>query len=175
MSEDTARPDGREDESRGMPLWKKLLLGLAGVFVIAGLFLRFGTEPAAAPASGGPDMGASFLPGSEDAQVDAPRGGSDWSPFFLQGGFGFFLGFSIGTVLRTFFKVFAFGAGLLFLALFGLQYLGVEVPWDRMQEFYDSIAGRLAEQADGFLAFLQGAVPATALSGAGLVAGLKKN
>ena len=170
------------EERKGTPFWKKALLALAGLFVIAGLVLRFSGGAEAQPAGDAGESGmvgpaSSLAPGtgSEGGTDGSTGGASDWSPFFLQGGFGFFLGFSIGTVLRTFFKVFAFGAGLFFLLLIGLQYAGVEIPWDSIRETYDNLAGRVAANADGFMDFLQGAIPATAFSGAGLVAGLKRD
>lgn len=168
-----------EKEPQGLPTWKKLLLALAGVFLIVGLALRFSGDAGAEPADGssGGEYGTSFLPGSEgagDGEV-ASGGAASWSPFFLQGGFGFFLGFSIASVLRMFFKVFVFGAGVLFLLLIGLQYAGVDIPWDSLRETYDNLAGRVVQNADGIKAFFQGAIPATAFSGAGFVAGWKRD
>ena len=167
----------QEAESKGLPLWKKLLLVGAALFVIAGLVLRFSGGADAQPSAAGDGAYSTSLSAGGDSAAfsDSSAGASDWSPFFLQGGFGFFLGFSIGLVLRTFFKLFAFGAGLIFLALIGLQYAGVNIPWDSLRESYDAIAGRVADNADGIYAFIQGAIPATAFSGTGLVAGFKRS
>lgn len=178
MSDEQESLGDSTQEPQGMPGWKKLLLVLAGLFILAGLGLRFAGGADAQPSSGTPGPGGEFstsLASDSGGGDSVERGASDWSPFFLQGGFGFFLGFSIGLVLRTFFKLFAFGAGLFFLALIGLQYAGVDIPWDSLRDTYDALAGRVAEHADGIYAFVQGVIPATVFSGAGLVAGFKRS
>ncbi|MFT5289904.1 MAG: putative membrane protein (Fun14 family) [Planctomycetota bacterium] len=194
MVKDHDSEEAQAADSTRMPAWKKLLLVLAGCFVIAGIALRFSGTSDAQPVDGSGDLSSgekprdgateysgnflpdgSQLPDADGADGSAGSPAASWSPFFLQGGFGFFLGFSIGLVLRTAFKIAAFGAGIIFLILFGLQYAGVDVPWDSIRDAYDGLAGRVAANADGFMEFLQGMVPATVFSGAGLVAGFKRS
>ncbi len=186
MAKEHETEEAQAANSTRMPLWKKLLLVLAGCFVITGIALRFNAGSDAQPGDGSGELhsgdkprdgateySGNFLPESGDDSTGSAA--ANWSPFFLQGGFGFFLGFSIGIVLRTAFKIAAFGAGIIFLILFGLQYAGVDVPWESIRNAYDALAGRVAANADGFMEFLQGMVPATVFSGAGLVAGFKRS
>lgn len=177
-----------ELERRRVPRWKQALLVAAGLFVIAGVTLRAmphdepppaaqGSSASGAPAGG---LASGFLPGEEPGggttgAVEAPADTTDWSPFFLKGGLGFFLGFAIGLTLRTFFKLSALAVGLFALVLIGLSYAGVvDVDWARMASLFDTLVARLGTEIQSLRAFVAGTVPATALSGLGLVAGFKR-
>jgi len=162
-----------------LPRWKKVLLAGAGVSVVIGLVLLI-VEPAAAPTGGGatpPGGGAGLVPDGV-ARSELPAGadgGTTWSPLFLKMGFSFFVGFAVGYVLRTFLKLTLLIAGVIALALFGLQQAGlVEVQWDRMGEMFDALIGHVREQASGLQTLLTGSLPAAGLGGLGLFTGFRK-
>ena len=119
MSDDEKKPQSAE--RKPLPRWKKIAMGVAALFVVVGLSLSaFGSsgdaggDAGAVTAPGG--QAAGFLPGQaggESTQTSAADDSpSSWSPFFVKGGFGFFVGFCIGYALRTFFKVSAVAVGL---------------------------------------------------------------
>jgi len=133
MAEDELEEEFDEQEPYRIPLWKKLLLALAVASVLFGLGLQVfggeaapGTGTAGTPSAAG---GAGFVPATSPG--GAPTGtaesgsASEWSPFFVKGGFSFFVGFCIGYALRAFFKISAVALGIVFLAIFGLQQIGI--------------------------------------------------
>lgn len=99
----------------------------------------------------------------------------DWSPVMLRSGFGFFVGFALGFVLKTFFRISSFIGGAALLLLFGLSYAGwIEVRWEVMQEHWDAWAGRLGDELGEFKAFVAGSVPTLGLGGFGFFTGVRK-
>ena len=129
------------------------------------------------------DRGARRQPaGSPPAstRVSAESPGSDdlvekWSPAMIRGGFGFFVGFAVGLVLRIFFRVSIVVIGLNLLLLFGLSYMGwLEVHWETIEAQFDQWMLSLEQQFTQFKTFISGSLPTVGLSGAGLFTGFRK-
>lgn len=175
----------------GLPTWQRTLLILAGVFVVLGLGLQgYGmatgsSEPDPAPtASSGGNQALTnqFLPGmpgSTDPQVEPQEteseGVESWSPFFVKGGFGFFVGFCVGYALRMFFKLSAVFVGLFFLGLFGLAHYDlVLINEQAFSDAYDNLVVRIGDQFESFKTFVVGSVPSTGLASLGLFTGFKR-
>lgn len=177
--------------------WKLVLLACAGVLVVVGSILRLtatdgdphvtrvpstvepnpngpGPESAFAPRSGsGP---VDWPPSSpSDADSDPTPAAATWSPAFLRGGFGFFMGFCIGFAMRLFVRMAAVVIGFNLLAIAWFSYLGwVDVRWDIVQAQLDGWFTGLRDEFASFQAFLAGSLPSTALGGLGLFTGLKR-
>ena len=93
----------------------------------------------------------------------------------VRGGFGFFVGFAVGLVLRIFFRVSVIIIGLNLLMFFLFSYIGwLEVRWDtiemQMSDWMVSLEGEFTE----FKTFIAGSLPTVGLSGAGLFTGFRK-
>jgi uncharacterized membrane protein (Fun14 family) len=184
--------------------WQKLLVGVAVAFVLIGGGLKLGaagpeeTEEAPStvavqrtqsPPASGEGLATRAVPGGQPTIVTvdgtpletvqeppaASEAGSDWSPFFFKGGFGFFVGFCVGFALRAFFRVSAVALGFLFLLLLGLSYAGVlEVNWETLEQLYDRGVARMRDELQQVHSFVIGSIPSTAFSSLGLVAGFKR-
>lgn len=193
--------DAPQESLRSLPRWKVASLALAVVSILVGFGMQVtagdGGETATTSAPGSasgsassPELSGSLVPqgtppitpgGQEgepqgEASADeAPGGASDWSPFFVKGGFSFFVGFCIGYALRTFFKVSAVALGLVFLLLFGLEYVGfIQVDWASAGELYDQVVARLSGELESLKGFVTGSLPSVGLAGLGLFAGFKR-
>jgi len=183
MSDEAKKP--QPAERKPLPRWKKVAMGVAALFVVIGLSLSaFGSSGGGSGDAGavtGPGgQAAGFLPGQpggESTQSSAAdESPSSWSPFFVKGGFGFFVGFCIGYALRTFFKVSAVAVGLMLLVLFGLSYAGViDVDWATMEGHFDTLVTKIKGEAQEFKSFITGSLPSAALASFGLVTGFKRN
>jgi uncharacterized membrane protein (Fun14 family) len=93
----------------------------------------------------------------------------------VKGGFSFFVGFCIGYALRAFFKISAVALGVVFLAIFGLQQIGiVEVDWGTAGELYDAAIEKVSGELDSFRGFLTGSLPSAGLAAFGLYAGFRR-
>lgn len=203
MADETRELDEEPEGSdpRALPTWKKVALALAAVSVLFGFALQaFGgsSDEASTPLAGGQEtpgggssMTNSFAPtgttqgpgsggtsGSNQTGVAAATGeggAGDWSPFFVKGGFSFFVGFCIGYALRAFFKISAVALGLVFLVLFGLEYGGlVEIDWAAAGGLYDSAIAKLSDEFESFKGFITGSLPSAGLAGLGLYTGFKR-
>jgi uncharacterized membrane protein (Fun14 family) len=123
---------------------------------------------------GDPSGGA---PGGEpkSAPTVAP-GAAGWSPFFLKGGFSFFVAFCVGYAARVWLKLAALALGTIFLGVFLLSYSGViiGVDWARLEGWWDILAARIEAEAVDFKTFLTGSLPQAGLASLGLVAGFKR-
>jgi uncharacterized membrane protein (Fun14 family) len=187
---------------REAPGWKKIVFGAAGVALVLGLVLqgigaavsgpKGGSRVAANAGSGSsalqPNGGATTLvPGvqqrvpegtspPQNPETDAESNAfKDWSPVLVRGGLSFFIGFSVGYALRTFFKISALVAGLVFLAIFGLSYLGfLTVNWEAMSSSFDNAMARIKEEAAQFKTFVTGSLPAAGVAVVGLYTGFKR-
>ena len=173
---------------RALPAWKKLLLVVAGVFVLVGAGL--GLARSSGKGSGGDATVQStgtgerhFLSGEESTSggtgtgAASEEGVTSYSPFFVKGGLSFFAGFAIGFALRAFFKVSLLVIGLLLLAFFGLSYSGVDVihiDWTKLDGYFDQLVAAVKEQAGGFKTFVTGSLPSAALATLGLLTGFKR-
>lgn len=201
MTEDQERKDLAAREARKarrpeITRWKKVLLGLAAVFVIVGGGLRAfggspepestGSGPAGTASNGAPmsglDSGGGFqIPGigetgkGGEEKTTAEAEASEWSPFFLKGGFSFFVAFCVGYAMRVWLKVSFLLVGTFFVGVFALSYLGaLDVNWETIQGWYDSAAAKVSGEASDFKTFLTGSLPQAGLAGLGLVTGFKR-
>ncbi|MFT7678395.1 MAG: putative membrane protein (Fun14 family) [Planctomycetota bacterium] len=178
--------------------WQKALLLMAVAFIGVGFALgSVAEEPADSQAdvasmsmpAGGEDMlkssslvssGGTWGGESEDASAPEPEeesvtSASTWSPFFVKGGFSFFLAFCMGYALRTFFKISAIFIGLLGLALFGLAKLGVIEPdWTAMEGWFDTLMAHAKADFVSFKEFIAGSLPSAGFATLGLFTGFKK-
>ncbi len=114
--------------------------------------------------------------GSEDEdEVGAEPGAAGWSPFFLKGGFSFFVAFCVGYAMRTWLKVAALILGTFFLGVFLLSYTGaVDVDWITLEGWWNAFAERVKDEAVDFKTFLTGSLPQAGLAGLGLLTGFKR-
>lgn len=120
------------------------------------------------PGSGGPSTDRSESPAGDEL-VD------EWSPPLIRGGFGFFVGFAVGLVLRIFLRVSIVVVGLNLLMLFGLSYAGwLEVRWDMIDAQATEWWISLEDQLSQFKTFIAGSLPTVGLSGVGLFTGFRK-
>ncbi len=183
----------------------RILGGCAAVLLVSGLLLQgYGAIRGAAPAgtersrliagNGGGTLtlqpGGALVDGRGARRVPAESppsptqrsgdsGGDElvgkWSPAMIRGGFGFFVGFAVGLVLRIFFRVSIVVIGLNLLLLFGLSYMGwLEVHWETIEAQFDQWMLSLEQQFTQFKTFISGSLPTLGLSGVGLFTGFRK-
>ncbi len=182
---------------KGLPRWKKLLLGGAAALLVLGLIgqgvsMMSSPEPTPSGPSArsgdrtGPPPGVnSLLPSGQDQTgTDATEDESaekddsllhDWSPALVKLGFSFFVGLAIGYVLRTFLKLTLIVSGLILLSVFGLEYLGfVDVRWDQMDQSWSALIEGMKDEFSAFKAFIEGSLPSAASFGAGVFTAFKR-
>ncbi|HUS93015.1 MAG TPA: FUN14 domain-containing protein [Phycisphaerae bacterium] len=177
---------------RRLAAWKKLLLALSCVLMVAGLglqgfgYLRGPAKTQPKPAGGGraPLGVKGFAPtgtpgGAPSETLDtatAEESIEDWYPAIFRLGFSFFVGFCIAYALRVFLKVSLLAIGVILLALFGLQYAGVvQVNWSAMETHYQSVASWLTGQFASFRDFVTGYLPSASSGVMGMLVGFKKH
>ncbi len=108
-------------------------------------------------------------------RIESADESGDWSPAFMKLGFSFFVGLSIGYMLRTFFKISLVFIGLILLSIFGLQYFGlVDVNWEAMEGHFNSLVATLKEEASNFKTFIAGSLPSAGMASLGLFTGFKR-
>jgi uncharacterized membrane protein (Fun14 family) len=202
MSQAPAPPSpagGARKEKREFPRWKKVLLTASVFLTVLGLgltgyqYLRGSgadSDPQAAASRKNlglglresPGIGQSFAPSIEG--ISRPGEGSDlppdqlaqWSPAILKGGMSLLVGFCVGYALRTFAKVSAIVAGLVFVAIFALSYAGMlDVKWDVMDKVFRSVVASLQTELTNFKTFMTGSLPSAGMAGVGLFTGFKKS
>lgn len=175
--------DDEEAAPAALPLWKKVVVGLSILSVLFGFGLQAMADdappssppPGSALTDGGSTILPTTFPRAEQEEPTATATASEYSPFFVKGGFSFFVGFCIGYALRAFFKISAVALGVVFLVIFGLQQLGVvDVDWDTAGELYDSALAKLSDEFQSFKGFITGSLPSAALAGLGLYTGFKR-
>ena len=99
----------------------------------------------------------------------------DWSPLLTKLGFSFVVGFSIGYVLLIFLRTTAFLAGLVLLALFGLQYLGVlYLNWQNIETSYQSVLSWVLPRAENFRDFITHNLSSSGMAAMGILTGLTR-
>ncbi len=190
-AEGATAPTTGAPSRRPLATWQRICLAIAVLSVVVGFGLSFadssgGSGGAETAADGTPLPGAQgFIPGITTPPPSGSQGEStslesnglgDWSPFFVKGGFSFFVGFSIGYALRAFFKVSAVAFGILFLILTALSYYGViEIDWDKLSDWYDTLIAHLRGQFSGMKEFLLGSLPSATLGATGLAIGFKRS
>lgn len=138
-----------------------------------------GQEEGGAPASsalvdGGGAPGDVGVPEVGDG-VQAQPGAAGWSPFFLRGGFSFFVAFCVGYATRVWLRMAAFCLGTFSLGLLALSYAGaIDVDWMTLEGWWKASAARIEAEAVDFKTFLTGSLPQAGLAGLGLVAGFRR-
>ncbi|MCP4702941.1 MAG: hypothetical protein GY862_39680 [Gammaproteobacteria bacterium] len=183
----------------GLPFWKKILLGIALLIGMAGLALH-GISPMNASTSPPEKTGNTFSTASNSAPIPLSQGPAgfsaqpsaavqdkdaqdtssgktpvDWSIPLMKLGFSFVVGFCIGYALVTFMKITAIAAGLLLLALFGLQYGElIDINWHNMETHYDSFIVWLQPGLHDFREFITGNLPSSGMATAGILTAFKK-
>lgn len=202
--EETASPEEVQTETvvpRRLPRWKIVLVSLALLMGVAGMVLHpqspsdvqetrtvgnlsaSGTDPLSDPPAFQSDPVPAFDPAfdmmEETAEEPLPpdweRRLEDWSPLLTKLGFSFVVGFSIGYVLLIFLRTTAFLAGLVLLALFGLQYLGVlYLNWQNIETSYQSVLSWVLPRAENFRDFITHNLSSSGMAAMGILTGLTR-
>ena len=202
--EETASSEEVQTEtvvSRRLPRWKIVLVSLALLIGVAGMVLhpqspsgiqetRTVGNLSASGANPLPDSPAfqsdpvpAFDPtfdmmeetAEEPLPPDWERRLEDWSPLLTKLGFSFVVGFSIGYVLLIFLRTTAFLAGLVLLALFGLQYLGVlYLNWQNIETSYQSVLSWVLPRAENFRDFITHNLSSSGMAAMGILTGLTR-
>ena len=176
-----SRPPRKRPE---LTRWKKILLGVATIFlVIGGCLQAFGStgkavepSPGGSRATPGSLVGSTEQPGSTQAEAaTVDSGAKGWSPFFLKGGFSFLVAFTVGYAARVWLKFAALVLGSFFLGVLALSYMEVlSVDWSTLETWWDSIADLVASEAQDLKTFLTGSLPQAGMAAVGLVTGFKQ-
>lgn len=104
-----------------------------------------------------------------------PENMNEWSPTFLRGGAGLFLGFCVGFAIRSFVKLGSVILGFYILSLLMLSWLGwIEINYPEIDAQLGNLTESLKTQFESFKAFLAGSIPTAGLAGVGFFSGLKK-
>jgi len=180
-----------------LPRWKIVLVSLALLMGVAGMVLHPQSPSGIRETRTVGNLSASrtdTLPDSPDFQsapvpafdmmeetaeeplpTDWERRLEDWSPLLTKLGFSFVVGFSIGYVLLIFLRTTAFLAGLVLLALFGLQYLGVlYLNWQNLETSYQSVLSWVLPRAENFRDFITHNLSSSGMAAMGILTGLTR-
>lgn len=202
--EETASPEEVQTETvvpRRLPRWKIALVSLALLMGVAGMMLHpqspsgiretrtvgnlstSGADTSLDPPAFQSDPVPAFDPDfdmmeettEEPLPPDWERQLEDWSPLLTKLGFSFVVGFSIGYVLLIFLRTTAFLAGLVLLALFGLQYLGVlYLNWQNIETSYQSVLSWVLPRAENFRDFITHNLSSSGMAAMGILTGLTR-
>lgn len=202
--EETASPEEVQTETvvpHRLPRWKIALVSLALLMGVAGMVLHpqspsgvqetrtvgnlsaSGADPLSEPPAFQSDPVPAFDPAfdvmegpaEEPLPPDWERRLEDWSPLLTKLGFSFVVGFSIGYVLLIFLRTTAFLAGLVLLALFGLQYLGVlYLNWQNIETSYQSVLSWVLPRAENFRDFITHNLSSSGMAAMGILTGLTR-
>ena len=202
--EETASPEEVQTETvvpHRLPRWKIALVSLALLMGVAGMVLHpqspsdvqetrtvgnlsaSGADPLSEPPAFqsdpvpafDPDFDMMEGPAEEPLPPDWERRLEDWSPLLTKLGFSFVVGFSIGYVLLIFLRTTAFLAGLVLLALFGLQYLGVlYLNWQNIETSYQSVLSWVLPRAENFRDFITHNLSSSGMAAMGILTGLTR-
>ncbi len=189
--EETASPEAVQPETvvpRRLPRWKIVLVSLALLMGVAGMVLHpqspSGTKetwtvgnPSASGANTLPDPAFAMMEETTEEPLppDWERRLEDWSPLLTKLGFSFVVGFSIGYVLLILLRTTAFLAGLVLLALFGLQYLGVlYLNWQNIETSYQSVLSWVLPRAENFRDFMTHNLSSSGMAAMGILTGLTR-
>lgn len=163
--------------SKGLPTWKKSLIAVGLIVMLAGLVMRL-AAPGAGKAGGAGALGVtSLVTGGTgtDAQATPSPMRDVWSPALFRFGLGFVLAFALGIALRSFFRVTLVFLALYALSLWGLQYAGVlQINWTLLESRSQEAGAWLSSQVRTFEAFIAGYLPSGGAAAAGLALGFKK-
>lgn len=158
------RHSGDLAESRRLSALQISFLVAGVVIAVVGALLSIGgaKDLEAGEADRGPS--SSLINSFTDSQTLSPNAEgrsassngspeSVWGPALLQGGFGAFLGFSLGYASRFFLRFVLVGVGAFFAGVMLMEYLGwVTVEWERIGLAFD----RFLEMGEAQLASVQG-------------------
>ena len=202
--EEIASPEEVQTETvvpRRLPRWKIALVSCALLMGLAGMLLHpqppSGTketrtvgnlsasgvdtlpDPPAFQSAPAPAFDPAFDMPAETTEEPLPpdweRRLEDWSPLLTKLGFSFVVGFSIGYMLLILLRTTAFLAGLVMLALFGLQYLGVlYVNWQNIETSYQSALSWVLPQAENFREFITHNLSSSGTAAMGILTGLTR-
>ena len=200
--EETASPEEVQTEMpRRLARWKIVLVSLALLMGVAGMALHpqasSGTketrtvgnlsasgadtlpDPPAFQSAPAPALDPAFDRMEETTEAPLPpdweRRLEDWSPLLTKLGFSFVVGFSIGYVLLIFLRTTAFLAGVVMLALFGLQYLGVlYLNWQNIETSYQSVLSWVLPRAENFRDFITHNLSSSGMAAMGILTGLTR-
>ncbi len=201
--EEIASPEGeaQTETPHRLPRWKIVLVSLALLMGVAGMVLHpqspsdvqetrtvgnlsaSGADPLPDPPAFQSDPVPAFDPAfdvmegpaEEPLPPDWERRLEDWSPLLTKLGFSFVVGFSIGYVLLIFLRTTAFLAGLVLLALFGLQYLGVlYLNWQNIETSYQSVLSWVLPRAENFRDFITHNLSSSGMAAMGILTGLTR-
>ncbi len=199
--EETASPEEVQTTETGvshrLPRWKIVLVSLALLMGVVGMALHPqsppdiretrtvgnlsvpGADPLSDPPAFQSDPVPAFEmmeePAEEPLPPDWERRLEDWSPLLTKLGFSFVVGFSIGYVLLIFLRTTAFLAGLVLLALFGLQYLGVlYLNWQNIETSYQSVLSWVLPRAENFRDFITHNLSSSGMAAMGILTGLTR-
>ena len=199
--EETASPEEVQTTetvvSHRLPRWKIVLVSLALLMGVVGMALHPqspsdtretrtvgnlsapGADPLSDPPAFQSDPVPAFEmmeePAEEPLPPDWERRLEDWSPLLTKLGFSFVVGFSIGYVLLIFLRTTAFLAGLVLLALFGLQYLGVlYLNWQNIETSYQSVLSWVLPRAENFRDFITHNLSSSGMAAMGILTGLTR-
>ena len=203
--EETASPEEVQTTETGvshrLPRWKIVLVSLALLVGVVGMALHpqspsdiretrtvgnlsaSGADPLSDPPAFQSDPVPAFdpafdvmeEPAEEPLPPDWERRLEDWSPLLTKLGFSFVVGFSIGYVLLIFLRTTAFLAGLVLLALFGLQYLGVlYLNWQNIETSYQSVLSWVLPRAENFRDFITHNLSSSGMAAMGILTGLTR-
>lgn len=201
--EDIASPEGeaQTETPRRLPRWKIVLVSFALLMGVAGMALHpqspsdvqetwtvgnlsaSGSDPLpdspAFQSDPEPALDPTFDMMEETTEEPLPpdweRRLEDWSPLLTKLGFSFVVGFSIGYVLLIFLRTTAFLAGLVLLALFGLQYLGVlYLNWQNIETSYQSVLSWVLPRAENFRDFITHNLSSSGMAAMGILTGLTR-
>lgn len=179
---DPARSSGPK-ERPPLPVWKKIAFAVALLLGLAGLAMTRsggGEEDAGARRASG---GSTLTPSSLDAgglrsasEAPSAEESSPLAPLFMKGGLSFAVAFAAGYALRTFLKLTLLVAGVVALAIFGLQKAGIvsEIDWTTAQGYWDSLTANVGRQFESFQTFVTGSLPSAAAGSVGLIAGFRR-
>lgn len=199
--EETASPEEVQTTETGvshrLPRWKIVLVSLALLVGVVGMALHpqspsglqetrtvgnlsaSGADPLSDPpafqSAPVPAFEMMEEPAEEPLPPDWERRLEDWSPLLTKLGFSFVVGFSIGYVLLIFLRTTAFLAGLVLLALFGLQYLGVlYLNWQNIETSYQSVLSWVLPRAENFRDFITHNLSSSGMAAMGILTGLTR-
>ncbi len=199
--EETASPEEVQTTETGvshrLPRWKIVLVSLALLMGVVGMALHpqspsdiretrtvgnlsaSGADPLSDPPAFQSDPVPAFEMMEGPAEEPLPPGWErrleDWSPLLTKLGFSFVVGFSIGYVLLIFLRTTAFLAGLVLLALFGLQYLGVlYLNWQNIETSYQSVLSWVLPRAENFRDFITHNLSSSGMAAMGILTGLTR-
>ena len=175
---------------KNLPVWNKLLLVLAVLSMLAGAGLWAaravgGERPTSQRAQAGGQAGAMGFVDPQTGKNRPLAGGTgqqqeaaadDWSPAFFKLGGSFLIGFCMGYALRAFFKMSIVALGVVFLAMFALNYYSKEpiINWSAVSGLMEQLMAKVQSEMGGFKTFVEGSLPSASLAALGLYTGFKK-